>query len=178
MAKKKSGGAGATPIKLAVKFLDKFKARPGRGSQMRGKELNHQQRGEIKTNRETGERYGSGYHHRPGGEDHAGRRTTEISETHPNGVYSGKVEFENGSPPPDYIPKQGDGTSAFFPDHWSAEKVDSATSNAFEGSTKNPDKGTWTGSYTDDNGKVVKIEGWYDPSTGNIGHGFPSFDQP
>ncbi|WP_112134108.1 EndoU domain-containing protein [Glycomyces dulcitolivorans] len=176
MAKKKPSG-GANPVKLAAKFLDKFKARPGRGSQMRGRELNHQQRGEIKTDRNTGERYGSGYHHRPGGQDHDGRRTTDMTDKHPNGTYSGKVEFKNGSPPPEYIPKQGDGTSAFFPDDWPADKVDRATSEAFEGARKNADDGTWSGSYTDSNGQVVKISGWYDPKTGDIGHGYPSFEQ-
>ncbi|MDA1362180.1 EndoU domain-containing protein [Glycomyces luteolus] len=177
MAKKKSGSGGNNPVKLALAFLNKYKARPNRGNQMAGKELRHQQLGEIKTNRETRERYGSGYHHRPGGMDHDGRRTTELTDKYDNGVYSGKVEFENKSGDPPWIPKQGEGTSAFFPDHWSAEKVDNATSQAFDSAKKNADDGTWKGTFTDDNGEIVKIEGWYDPKTGNIGHGFPSFDQ-
>jgi hypothetical protein len=33
--------------------------------------------------------------------DHDGRRTTELTDKYDNGVYSGKVEFENksGEPP-------------------------------------------------------------------------------
>ncbi|MEV0650572.1 EndoU domain-containing protein [Phytomonospora sp. NPDC050363] len=173
MAKKKGGGgSGPNPVKLALKYLDKFKHRPGRGDRMSGKGLRHQQHGELKTDAETGARVGRGYHSRPGGNDFDDRRTTEVTQKHPNGVYSGKVEFKNDNPPPEWVPKQGDGTSAFFPDDWDSQKIDNATSDAFANGKKDPVTGTWTGTHDG-----VKIEGWYDPATGNIGHGFPSFNQ-
>jgi hypothetical protein len=84
------------------------------------------------------------------------------------GVYEGYVEFKNPSPPPPWIAKRGNqGWSTFWPDDMQAWKVDKATSDAFQSAYRKQD-GKWEGMYGD-----IRVEGWYDRATGNIGHGWP-----
>ncbi|GAB3650259.1 EndoU domain-containing protein [Glycomyces tarimensis] len=171
MAKNKAGGK---LVRAALRFLKKQRKRPGGRNRMSGERLDHQQRGGITYSKAHQRLTMTGYHHRPGGIDHAGRRTTDVGNRWDNGVYDGKVEIKNPSPPPPWVPKlTTDGKSTFFPDSWSAERIDNATSDAFKNSTmRDPSKGVWEG-FSDG----VWIQGRYDPATGNIGHGFPSGNQ-
>jgi hypothetical protein len=166
-----SGGARGKLIRQAMRFLLKNKKRTGTRFQMSGKSLRHQQLGEIKvTTRRNGTQrvQGTGYHHRPGGNDYPGRRITDVTRRDPHtGVYEARVEFENPNPPPPWVPKNNNGMGTFFPNHWSPSKVDQATSDAFRNGTRNAD-GTWYGEHDG-----VTIEGWYDTATGSIGHGWP-----
>lgn len=162
-------------IKKALDYLKEKKTRKGQAHRMNGRSLRHQMRGEVKTYNVARrnqppdfQKRGTGYHYRPGGHDLPGRRTT-ITKRHPNGVYEGTPEFQNSKPPPTWVPKNGNGKSAFFPDTWGPRKIDDATSSAFKNGTKNDD-GTWSGEYDG-----VKINGFWDPATGKIGHGFPAW---
>jgi hypothetical protein len=168
--------SGGNPlIRAAIKFLKKKGKRQGRKDRMSGDRLRHVMRGEThRTNVGTKanpryEHRGSGYHHRPGGQDYPNRRTT-VTNTHPNGVYEGTPEFKNPQPPPPWVPKNGHGNSTFFPDDWSPRKVDNAITEAFKNGTVDADKGIWTGTHDG-----IKIKGFYDPDTGHVKHGFPDY---
>lgn len=172
-------GGGNPLIRAALNFLKKNRKRKGGPNRMTGGSLRHQQRGEVKWDYGDGAYRGSGYHHRPGGNDYPGRRVTPTGNSHPNGVYEARPEFKNPKPPPEWVPKKNGTANTYFPDDWSPQKVDKATTEAFKNGTKTVDentgRGTWEGVHDG-----VKIKGWYDPATGKIGHGYPArpSDQP
>ena len=100
-----------------------------------------------------------------------GRRTTNKVDRG-NGVYDGKVEFKNPNPPPDWIPKSGNNArSTFFPDDWSPQKIDNATTDAFN------NRHTVQGNKWFGNSDGVEIMGYMDRNTGDIVHGFPNVNQ-
>ncbi|SDD49970.1 EndoU domain-containing protein [Glycomyces harbinensis] len=163
-------------IKQAINYLNHpaVRNRAGGGTRMSAERLRHQQVGGITYSKKDNALTATGYHHRPGGVDHPGRRIGPVGDRWDNGVYSATIEIKNPKPPPPWVPKlTTDGKSTFFPNDWSAERIDDATSEAFRTSvSKDAAKGTWKG-FADG----VWIEGRYDPATGNIGHGFPSGNQ-
>lgn len=163
-------------IKKAINYLNKAKPRDKRRgrNQMSAERLRHQQEGGITWSKKDNALTATGYHHRPGGVDHPGRRIGPAGDRWDNGVYSATIEIKNPNPPPPWVKKlTTDGKSTFFPDDWSAERIDKATSDAFKNSTtRDPVKKTWEG-YSDG----VWVTGRYDPATGQIGHGYPSGNQ-
>jgi hypothetical protein len=168
---RRSGGANPL-IRAALDFLKKNRKRKGGTNRMSGASLRHQQRGELKWNAREGGYRGSGYHHRPGGNDYPGRRIDAPVARHSNGVYEARPEFQNPSPPPPFVPKKNGTVNTFFPDDWSPQKVDKATTEAFKnGRQFIDDQGVprWEGVYDG-----VKIKGGWDPETGKIGHGYPA----
>ncbi|MFD1045500.1 EndoU domain-containing protein [Kibdelosporangium lantanae] len=101
-----------------------------------------------------------GYHHREGGMDRHGWRTTGKTQPDANGVYRGTVTRRdwNGNT---WVEKRAEST--FFPDDWSQAKVQHGVERAFKETTDiDPQTGKWTGSY-----RGVKISGYYDPETGD-----------
>lgn len=113
---------------------------------------------------------GSGYHHRPGGNDMPGRRVdTSTSTNYPNGVYTGRTEyFDPTLNPPNgtWKPKAGNGgVATFFPDNWSTQRVDNAIADAYRNSSPKPGASNmWVGS-----ADGVRIEGYY---RSNVPHGY------
>jgi hypothetical protein len=98
--------------------------------------------------------------------DQPGRRITDITRRDPHtGVYEGRVEFFDEATG-DWVRKNNQGLSTFFPNHWSADKVDEAIGEAYRTGSKRD--GIWSGTHDG-----VLIEGWYDEATDNIGHGWP-----
>lgn len=117
-----------------------------------------------------GERDGraSGWHHRPGGIDPPGSKLIKVTRRDSStGVYQGRVALQNRRTG-EWKEKRG--ISTFFPDHWTPAQVDHAVTRAFESPdvVKTPDERRWVGSF-----KGVRVEGFYDPSTGKLGHGYP-----
>ncbi|MDN3243833.1 EndoU domain-containing protein [Glycomyces tritici] len=169
---KKSGGK---LISAALDFIKKAKGqRVSRRTQnkMDPEKLEHMLMGEIKP----GANRGSGYHHRPGGNDFDDRRIKPDSKKMlgDKGVYSAEPEFfDKTMPPPpgQWKPKSGPGgTSAFFPDDWDAGKIDKSVTEAFKNSKTHPtDPNRWLGEVDG-----VKISGYYDNSVPQgFTHGFP-----
>ncbi|GAB3894483.1 RHS repeat-associated core domain-containing protein [Kibdelosporangium lantanae] len=110
-----------------------------------------------------------GYHHREGGMDRHGWRTTGKTQPDANGVYRGTVTRRdwNGNT---WVEKRAEST--FFPDDWSQAKVQHGVERAFKETTDiDPQTGKWTGSY-----RGVKISGYYDPETGALKTAFPVMD--
>lgn len=105
-------------------------------------------------------RKGTGFHHRYGGKNPSTARVRRrpdgsewINANGPGGTYKAKVEVKG--PDGNWYAKNG--SSSFFPDHWTPQEVDNAIKHAHANSTAdlvNPNK--WNGSY---NG--VPISGFY-----------------
>ncbi|MGC1211763.1 MAG: EndoU domain-containing protein [Micromonospora sp.] len=117
-----------------------------------------------------GERDGraSGWHHRPGGIDPPGAKLLKVTRRDARtGVYHGRVAIQNRRTG-EWREKRGGST--FFPDHWTPEEADNAVTRAYESAdvVKNPDERRWVGRH-----KGVRIEGFYDPDTDQLGHGYP-----
>ncbi|WP_051114770.1 RHS repeat-associated core domain-containing protein [Actinokineospora enzanensis] len=122
--------------------------------------MDHILKGEFKNGKTTG------YHHREGGRDRHGWRTTKRGEADANGVYQGTATRRdwNGN---DWVEKRA--KSTFFPDEWSSAQVRHAVERAFtETKDINTRSGKWAGSH-----RGIRIEGWYDPSTGALKTAFP-----
>ncbi|MGW3890928.1 EndoU domain-containing protein [Micromonospora chokoriensis] len=122
-----------------------------------------------------GERDGraSGWHHRPGGIDPPGAKLIEVTERNGRtGVYRGEVAFQNRRTG-EWRQKRGGST--FFPDDWSPEQVDRAISRGFEAPdvVKNPETGRWSSSF-----RGIDLEGFYDPESGKLSHGYPVLRRP
>ncbi|MGA3526662.1 EndoU domain-containing protein [Melissospora conviva] len=154
--RKKSGKL----IRAALRYLrrqDGREAKRRAPDRMTPERLRHMMEGENR----------KGYHYRPGGEDFADRRITQVVRRDPTtGVYEAKVEFYK-DPSGQWVPKVGQGRSTFFPDHWTPQQVDNAVTDAFRTATKFPD-GHWESTV---NG--VRVMGYYDQTTGALKHGFP-----
>jgi uncharacterized protein RhaS with RHS repeats len=121
-------------------------------------------KGEMKGNGKT-----VGYHHREGGVDNHGWRTTKKTPPDANGVYRGTVTGRdwNGN---NWVEKRA--KSTFFPDDWSQAKVQHGVERAFkETKNINPETGEWMGVY-----RGVKISGFYDPETGALKTAFPIYE--
>lgn len=122
---------------------------------------------------------GSGYHHRPGGNDMPGRRVDlSNSNRYPNGVYTGRTEyFDPTINPPNggWKPKSGNGgVATFFPDDWPPQRVDQAIADAYKNSSPKPGgNNQWVGS-----ADGVRIEGFYRPTFPHgYSHGWPTDPQ-
>lgn len=122
--------------------------------------MDHITKGDFKNGRT------SGYHHRPGGRDRHGWRTTNKSQPDANGIYEGTVtrrDWDGNT----WVEKRH--TSTFFPDDWSEAQVRHGVERAFT-ETKNidPNTGQWFGTH-----RGIRIEGWYDPATGALKTAYP-----
>lgn len=178
MAKKKpkgGGGGGNKLVRAALDFIKKAenprdKSLPGEPSRMDGWGVRHVLHGHEKR----GDRFPSGYHARPGGQDMPGRRIKPGTRKEiKNGVYEAEIEFYDSSRKPPWKEKRG-GASTFFPDDWSPQKVDRAIDKAFQNSTPHPnDPNKWVG-----RADGIVIEGFVDASKpGGYSHGWPSKNQ-
>lgn len=173
---KKSGGGGNKLIRAALDFIKKAenprnKSLPGKPSKMDGWGSRHVLQG----HENRGNRFGSGYHARPGGNDMPGRRIDPNSRTDigNNGVYEATPEFYDSSRVPPWKGKRG-GASTFFPDDWPPDKIDTSIGKAFTGSSQHPtDPNKWVG-----RANGIVIEGFYDNTKpGGYSHGWPSRNQ-
>jgi hypothetical protein len=158
-------------VSAALRYLRKARrrARPGRLSHDR---RSHLFRGDVRPGHHGAPGRGTGYHYRPGGNDFPDRRIVPGSENRPTprGAYEARPEYlDRNVNPPRWVPKAGNGgVSTFFPDHWTPAQVDAAVPTAFQNSTRIPGTDRWEGMH-----RGVKIEGWYDPSSGGLGNGWP-----
>ncbi|MDG4820620.1 EndoU domain-containing protein [Asanoa sp. WMMD1127] len=157
-------------MRAALQYLRRAKkrTRPGR---LPPRGLDHVFGGDVRPTKPKG----SGYHYRPGGVDFPGRRLQpgSLSRNPRTGVYTAKPEFFDAQLDPPHgrwKPKAGNqGFSTFFPDHWTPAQVDAAIAGAFRNHTLVPGSTkVWRGTYGG-----VKIEGYLDPATGALKHGWP-----
>jgi RHS repeat-associated protein len=108
-----------------------------------------------------------GYHHRPGGRDRFGWRTTGKSGIDENGCYTGTVTgkvWENNT----WVEKRH--SSSFFPDHWSEDQVRHAITRAADNGSIVEGTNMWRGTY-----RGISMEGYFDPATKNVITGYPIF---
>lgn len=166
------GKAGGRLMRAALRYLKRANKR-NRSGRMTPWAREHVFRGHERPGLSTG----SGYHYRPGGRDFPGRRIKPgtITRDPRTGAYTAKPEyFDPTINPPTgaWKPKGGNnGTSSFFPDHWTPAEVDAAIPGAFRNAVRQPD-GTWIGSY-----RGVTIQGYYDGPNG-FKHGWPVVRTP
>lgn len=144
--------------------------KPGR-KHVRVGHVSHGKRYNKKLKQQEKTHSGSGWHHRPGGNSPPNRRIVKGTRTShgSNGVYSAKVEFyDPGSK--QWLPKNGEGRSTFFPDHWNNDQVNAAIEEAKANSTPHPNnpKKKWLG---ESNG--ISIEGFNE----GYAHGWPTKKQ-
>jgi len=176
-------------LRAALKFLKKAdyqRAKRAVNHRLEPHQLRHMLQGNSNSTNYNGVRSGSGkhgsrtgYHYRPGGKDFPGRRIIPPpGKTHPSGAYDVKTQFEvdqsrarDGSRMVWMDKKGPDGTSTFFPDHWTPQQIDGAVSGAFEKGSKEVD-GNWTG-WAGTGPERLQISGKYDRATGGILTAFP-----
>ncbi|MDG4778216.1 EndoU domain-containing protein [Micromonospora sp. WMMD961] len=122
-----------------------------------------------------GERDGraSGWHHRPGGIDPPGAKLLKVTRRDTRtGVYNGRVAFQNRRTG---AWREKRGGSTFFPDDWTPAQVDNAVNRGFNSPdvVKDPETGRWSSIF-----RNVELEGFYDPDTDTLRHGYPVLRHP
>ncbi|MCT2276948.1 EndoU domain-containing protein [Micromonospora chalcea] len=129
-------------------------------ARMRHRRYAHIFRGHVNTNANPPR--GTGFHHRFMGENPPGARVRVdadgremILERHADGTYRARVDVQDDGG----VWRQKRGSSTFFPDNWTPQRVDETIEGAFRSGGPHPDDpNKWQGRA---NGLLV--EGFYNP---------------
>jgi hypothetical protein len=148
---RRGGAAGAGLFKHIAKWL---KART------RHPRYRHVFHGDVDMGAPGGPR-GRGFHHRFGGQDPPTARVRTDADGNPmilsqgvDGTYRARVDVLG--PDGNWYPKPG--SSTFFPDNWTPQRVDGAINGAFDNRVPGGSSRRWRGE-----ADGLAIEGSYDP---------------